>query len=101
MFSEKTICALKNHPKLKNIDGVNETIEFLEIVTSFWNILNVRVSGLGNRLSDENRSEFLSIKDPRLDKIQQCGEMCLKMKAQSNKKLENTNYQRILLKMSI
>ena len=37
VFHEKTITALKEHSEIDNVDG---TINFLEIISEFWNIVD-------------------------------------------------------------
>ena len=39
VFHQKTITALKEHSEIDNVDG---TINFLEIILEFWNIVNVK-----------------------------------------------------------
>lgn len=58
VLNEKTVAALRT----KNL----KTFEFLEVLVTLWNMLNVKSSNAHVRLNDNNRMPFTSADDDRL-----------------------------------
>ena len=63
MFNEKTSTEVK-------LRGNVETSMFLDLVTTVWNILNIKHPDAGKNLNDENRMKFEATDDPRLNYLQ-------------------------------
>ena len=66
VFHEKTIAALKQHNELQDVDG---TVEFLELILEFWNIVNVKSPYANIVLLDPLRAAIKSPEDVNLLKI--------------------------------
>ena len=72
VFNEKTIAALRTHPELKNRIDHHEfldTAKFIEIVLSWWNIMN----------NSEKGKAIKSMDDPQIEEIKKFGNMCKQM----------------------
>ena len=57
VFCEETVCALKCHPDLKNVD---DTISFLSIINEFLRSVNVHSPYADIHMCDPNRAAIFS-----------------------------------------
>ena len=74
VFHEKTITALKEHSE--NVDG---TINFLEIILEFWNIVNVKSTYADIVLRDPLRATINSPDDEKLHKLYKISDLIEQM----------------------
>ena len=79
VFSEKTRQALLSHPCLVDSLEVKDTARFIEIVLTWWNIVNVKATSMDTRLRDPLRAPISDPGDDRLQTLLDFGEMALKM----------------------
>ncbi|XP_065660880.1 uncharacterized protein LOC136084588 [Hydra vulgaris] len=76
VFCEETVCALKCHLELKDVD---DTISFLSIITEFWRIDNVHSLYADVHMRVPNRSAIFSSDDFNLQKLLEFGNMAKQM----------------------
>ena len=76
VFHKKTITALKEHSEIDNVDG---TINFLEIILEFWNIVNVKSPYADIVLRDPLRATINSPDDEKLHKVYKISDLIEQM----------------------
>ena len=76
VFHEKSITALKVHSEIDNVDG---TINFLEIILEFWNIVNVKNPYADIVLRDPLRATINSPDDEKLHKLYKISDLIEQM----------------------
>ena len=79
VFSERTYTALLTHPKMKDVDGVEDTSIFIKKVVQFWRIMNVKGKGADIRHNNPLEKVIDDPNDPRLTLLENFGEMALQM----------------------
>lgn len=86
VFSEKTQQALLNHPRLVESLEVKDTARFIELVLTWWKIVNVRATSMDIRLRDPLRASISDPGDDRLQTLLNFGEMALEMAGPQGKR---------------
>ena len=86
VFCDKTYTALLIHPKMKDIEGVEDTSIFIKKVIEFWKIMNVKGLGADRRHNDPLEKVSEDPDDYRLDLNSNFGEMTMKMSTASQGK---------------
>ena len=86
VFCDKTYTALLTHPKMKDVEWVEDTSIFIKKVIEFWKIMNVKGLGADRRHNDPLEKVIEDPDDYRLDLIANFGEMTMKMSTASQGK---------------
>ena len=78
VFCEKTIAALKSHPEL-NLNEVNGTVKFIEVILSFWKIVSNKDIKGDERHRDPLKKPISSSDDGNLKILLEIAAMAEKM----------------------
>ena len=86
VFSDKTYTALLTHPKMKDVEGVEDTGIFIKKVIDFFKIMNVKGLGADTRHNDPREKVIEDPSDYRLKFLLDFGDMARKMSAKTQGK---------------
>nr|XP_047135436.1 uncharacterized protein LOC124812623 [Hydra vulgaris] len=86
IFCDKTYHALINHPRLQHIKERQDTADFINIVVSWWKVLNVKGTGADVRFNDELQAVIRDRNDNRLENVLNFRNMALKMAGKQGKR---------------
>ena len=85
VFCDKTLAALRVHPKMQDVDTSGTEI-FIEKVLQFWKIVNVHDCFLGEKKMDPLMKPISDPKDSRLQTLLDFGDMASQMAVKSGKR---------------
>ena len=80
VFCGETATALLTHSSTKDIEGIDETANFIKKVMQFWKICIVKIKYQDVAANDPFKGVIEDASDPKLAYLLEFGEMSLKMK---------------------
>ena len=83
IFCEETRGALLLHPEMANVEGKEDTASFINMVVTFFRIVNVKSKGADIRHNNPLEGVITNEDDERLKFLCRFGDMALQMKPSS------------------